>query len=460
LSDLSRGDVFLFTPGTSRSTAVLLATAQPQTVPSINAGFTAGEQISHYDEPAALRSLERGATVRGLRRFRPPDHGTLQDVYPIRQGERVIGSLAIEVDLGEIARLERKGIIYRRSLDRLRRQIIAGRLLGASCLTRLGERDGTMIVTREGEIVYISAVADQIYRRVGYTHSLWRHNLGKLRTDESVFRTALESNSCCEVIVQEGPYTWRKRAIPLFDEDSGRIWNRVMTRFDHRDPIMMTISDVTDESQKQRELRIKSAMIQEIHHRVKNNLQTIAALLRLQARRTGSAEVSAMLEETINRILSIAVVHEFLARQESGEVNLGDVARQIISEVSRSILDPERHIRFVLDASDIYLPTQQATSVALVLNELLHNAVEHAFATTGDGTVNVHVRTSNAQIVLEIADDGGGLPASFSLPDDGSLGLQIVQTLVREDLKGTFHLMSAGESGARGIVSFPRVGPG
>jgi two-component sensor histidine kinase len=217
------------------------------------------------------------------------------------------------------------------------------------------------------------------------------------------------------------------------------------------------VNDITEQSSKDRELRVKSAMIQEIHHRVKNNLQTIAALLRLQARRSGSAEVNRILEETINRILSIAVVHESLARQESGDVDTREISRQIIAEVSRSILDPEKRVQFSLDATPVYLPAQQATSVALVINELLHNAVEHAFVTTNEGNVSIQIRATNDLVVLEVSDDGQGLPRGFILRETESLGLQIVQTLVRDDLKGTFHLINAGERGTRGIVSFPRI---
>jgi len=458
LADLSRGDVFLFKPGDNHGTAIVIGIAAPGTVPSVKSGLAVGDRVSMADEPTVLKALLRGAPARRRQRIRSRRQITLQDAYPIRRGARVAGVLAIEVDLVECDRLERKSVIYRRTLDRLRRLVVAGQLRGAAGLTRLNEHDGPMVVTSAGEIVYASAVAEQLYRKAGYTQGLWQQNLANLRTDESVFFKAVDSNSCVEQVIEEGPLTWQKRAIPIFGSGGDRFWSRVLNRIEKHDPLILTVNDVTEESRKERELRIKSAMIQEIHHRVKNNLQTIASLLRLQARRTGSEEVGAMLQETINRILSIAVVHEFLARQESGDVDTREIAQQIIGEVSRSILDPEKHVRFSLDATTVCLPTQQATSVALVINELLHNAVEHAFATKNEGNVTVAIRTTDDQVVLTVADDGEGLPETFSLRTDGSLGLQIVQTLVKDDLKGTFHLVRAGERGARGIVSFPRIG--
>jgi two-component sensor histidine kinase len=233
-------------------------------------------------------------------------------------------------------------------------------------------------------------------------------------------------------------------------------WGRLRWQRDEIDGVIVVVHDITDQRQKEQELKIKSTMIQEIHHRVKNNLQTIAALLRIQARRTGSPEVGEMLRETTNRILSIAVVHEFLAHDESNIVNVREVCHRIVTEVARSILDPEKHIKFSLEGVDIYLPTQQATSCALIVNELLQNAVEHGFATSTEGTVSISLLDQGDQLTVEIVDDGQGLSADGGEAQETSLGLQIVRTLVREDLKGHFELRNADGHGVQAIVSFPK----
>ena len=455
LADLARGDVFLCEPTGAPLSATIRATARPATVPSISMGLEAGSVITPNDEPAIFRALTRGNFARRALRTRVQGHPTVQDIYPIKNDGRVVGCVIIEVGLAESERQKRKSIVYRRAVERLRRQVVVGQLQGAGNLGRLSEHDGPMVVSADGQIIYISSLAEQFYRKVGYSHSLLNHNLSELQTDESVFYKALEGRVCVEQLIQEGPYTWLKRAIPLNGGADGPIWNLVRGRLDSREMVILTVHDVTEDVQKERELRVKSAMIQEIHHRVKNNLQTIAALLRLQARRTGSPEVGSMLQETINRILSIAIVHEFLAHQESNDVDMREVAHQIISEVTRSILDPEKHVHFTLEADNVHLPTQQATSCALVLNELLHNTVEHGFAHVNDGKVQIRLNEDGERIVLEITDNGQGLPVNFKLRAGGSLGLQIVQTLVREDLKGTFELVNAEGGGARAIVSFP-----
>jgi len=164
-----------------------------------------------------------------------------------------------------------------------------------------------------------------------------------------------------------------------------------------------------------------------------------------------------MLQETINRILSIAVIHEFLAHQDASKIEMQEVAQRIISEVSRGIVDPEKRIRFSLDSDSVFLPTQQATSCALVINELLHNAVEHGFASANEGSVHVRLSLADDRVVVEVADDGEALPPGFDPRNAGSLGLHIVQTLVHEDLKGTFALVDGDGGGAKAIVSFPRM---
>jgi two-component sensor histidine kinase len=207
-------------------------------------------------------------------------------------------------------------------------------------------------------------------------------------------------------------------------------------------------------------------MIQEIHHRVKNNLQTIAALLRLQARRTDNPEVADQLRESVGRIISIAVVHEFLSHEENSVINIHEVANRILAEVRNGVLDRTRPIHLSLEGTRSFLlPAQQATSCALIINELVQNAVEHAFVGEPGASIVVRLAEQGGSLYIEIADNGRGLPPEFSSTANadvepthqGGLGLQIVRSLVREDLKGEFELArQTNGSGVRAIVSFPK----
>ncbi len=221
----------------------------------------------------------------------------------------------------------------------------------------------------------------------------------------------------------------------------------------------MTIHDETDARRQEEELQVKVAMIQEIHHRVKNNMQTIASLLRLQSRRAESEEVRRALQEGINRILSVAVIHEFLAHQDARVINIRDVSQRIINQIREGVLDQERGIRLDLRGPNIYLPTQPATVCALVINELLQNALEHGYERQEGGTVTVNLQDDGEQITISVDDDGVGLPEDFDLAQTSSLGLQIVQTLAEGDLKGSFELHGR-DKGVSAVVTFPKHSQG
>jgi two-component sensor histidine kinase len=158
----------------------------------------------------------------------------------------------------------------------------------------------------------------------------------------------------------------------------------------------------------------------------------------------------------VNRILSVAVVHEFLSHDEDAIINIREVCARIVSEVTQGILDPTKRITIALQGENVYLPAQQATSTALVVNELLQNAVKHGFPNRDEGTVTVRLGASADEITIEIVDDGVGLPPGMSIDRDGNLGMQIIRTLVREDLRGEFTVTS--DRGTTARIVLPRLG--
>ena len=193
-------------------------------------------------------------------------------------------------------------------------------------------------------------------------------------------------------------------------------------------------------------LMVKSAIIQEMHHRVKNNLQQVASLLRLQMHYVGERSVEQVLTESLNRILAIASVHELLAREDLDIISVKKVAEQIIQATAQGILAPHKHIAMKIEGADILLPSAQATSVALILNELVQNALEHGFGEGMDeGEIRITLAEEPKHIVLQVANDGTPLPDGFDIKKTDSLGLQIVESLVRGDLQGRFTLTNEGE---------------
>jgi len=201
-------------------------------------------------------------------------------------------------------------------------------------------------------------------------------------------------------------------------------------------------------------LVVRSAIVQEMHHRVKNNLQTIASLLRLQMQYSKLKSAEHVLQESINRILSIAAVHEILSKEEMDLVSIRTVAENILKETHVALVLPGRHVETSLNGPDILLPPSKATSVALILNELIQNAVEHGFKEIEKGEITVTLKEEEREIKLVVTNDGTPLPKDFDLRKNRNLGLQIVENLAREDLHGTFSIECNGQIVA--TVTFPK----
>jgi two-component sensor histidine kinase len=455
LADLTHADAVLF--ARAEDQAMVVAQAQPVPVPSPYAlPVAVGRTMARDEAPLVYRVLFEGRARNQVTTTVIRGAPVLQEVFAVRneRGE-VVGALRSEMLVIEHERQRRRDVTFRRAIARARDLIVAGRMHGGERLGRLGVHDGVMVIESTGRIEYLSAPAEHLYRRLGYADNLVKTQLQELETNEYICFKAMERGVCLEQRVQEQDLVWIKRVVPLVSGDDSGWPSRLIGRRAVPTGAVVAIQDVTDELQKEQELRIKTAMIQEIHHRVKNNLQTIAALLRLQARRTGNSEVADQLRESVGRIISIAVVHEFLSHEETTVINIHEVSNRILAEVRNGILDRTRPINLSLEGTRSFmLPAQQATSCALIINELVQNAVEHAFVGLQGGNIVVKLAEQGDSMCIEIQDDGRGLPHEFDIVRQGGLGLQIVRSLVREDLKGEFELTNG--QGVHAVVSFPK----
>ena len=221
------------------------------------------------------------------------------------------------------------------------------------------------------------------------------------------------------------------------------------------------LRDSSELRRRDRMLVSLDATIREIHHRVKNNLQTISSLLRLQGRRLTSAEAKGAIEESVRRIRSIALVHDTLSHEGSGDVPFNEIVRPLVRMVEESLVSPDRPVRFRFEGDAGRLPARVATPLAVVLTELLQNAADHAFPVGGQdpvgGTVKVAVDNDGECLILRVVDDGVGLAQGFSLVQARGLGLSIVRSLVTTQLEGTITMDSPVPGASRGTAVEVRV---
>lgn len=308
--------------------------------------------------------------------------------------------------------------------------------------------DGIILIDGRGLVEFATPNATNAMHRLGLYAATEGRSLRDLGLRVRVVERALEYGiPAIEEVDRGSEVAIMFHCVPLLDQR-------------HVTGVLVLLRDVSDLRRLNRMVLNKEAAIKEVHHRVKNNLQTISSLLRLQARRSDDTHSRQALLEAERRIRSIAVVHEVLSREPGEEVVFDEIVQSLAVMVEDSVLS--LHPIEILVNGDLgTLPTDIATPLAIVIAELLTNAVEHAFTEFGGpsnedvGIVVLNLSLEGDVAVAEIRDNGVGLDANFSLEIPTSLGLSIVRDLVRAQLHGTIEMNSV--PAAQGGGTFVRV---
>jgi two-component sensor histidine kinase len=316
--------------------------------------------------------------------------------------------------------------------------------------------DGLLRLDGQGRAVYASPNALSAYRRMGVAGDVVGRDLAEVTRSAARERVAGEevaAGICAAVAgrfpdpmdVEAPAATMLVRALPLQPPGAEA-------------GALVLVRDVTDVRRRDRALLSKDATIREIHHRVKNNLQTVAALLRLQARRMTEPAARAALEESVRRVASIAVVHETLAGSREDVVDVDQVLDQVMPMLGDlTSIGPAARTR--RSGSFGELPAATATPLVLAVTELLHNAAEHAFPEGEPGVIELVAERTGDDLVVRVRDDGRGLPEEFDPAAGQGLGLQIVRTLVVSELGGSLAMgVPPGEQGTEVVLTLPGAG--
>jgi two-component sensor histidine kinase len=312
--------------------------------------------------------------------------------------------------------------------------------------------DGLIRIDGGGKVTYASPNAQSAYRRLGLSTHLVGEDLaaitGRLADDP------LEGGETSEVVLA----ALRGEAPPRREIEArgATVLMRALPLMPAGTPIgaLVLVRDVTEVRRRDRQLITKDATIREIHHRVKNNLQTVAALLRLQARRVGVPQARAALEESVRRVASIALVHETLSMSSDEAVDFDGIVDRVAS-AAKEVAAPESRVRIRRTGTFGVLPADVATPLVMVLNELLQNAVEHAYGPGAEGDVVISAHRFRRQLHVTVADEGLGLPEGFDLDTSERLGLQIVRTLATGELCGSIELRRRAEGGTEAVLVVP-----
>ncbi|GAB3815491.1 hypothetical protein GCM10027605_62870 [Micromonospora zhanjiangensis] len=318
-------------------------------------------------------------------------------------------------------------------------------------------------------MTYASPNAQSAYRRLGFSSHLVGEDLAALnsRLASDPLDGTEAANGVLAALRGEAP---PRREV---EARGATVLTRSLPLMPAGVPIgaLVLVRDMTEVRRRDRALITKDATIREIHHRVKNNLQTVAALLRLQARRVDSPAARSALEESVRRVASIALVHETLSMSSDEAVEFDGIVDRV-AQAAADVAATDFTVRMRRQGTFGVLPAEIATSLVMVLNELLINAVEHAFeepadapgppvvATVGDPSgepaeVVVSAHRFRKQLHVTVADNGRGLPVDFDQGSTGRLGLQIVRALATGELRGSIELRNRAQGGTEAVLVVP-----
>lgn len=442
LADLSRADLVLFVPATPGDPSRLVVHGQmrPTTGQTLYHEDLVGLVVTEADRPLVVRAWRLGEIVEGEANAGRGERARVQGI-PVRWDGEMVAVLTRESPLAIGGRrpgeLER---VYVEMFDRLARMIVVGRFpfvqedAPAAEAPRVG--DGVLALDASGRVEYASPNAVNALHRMGIYSNAEGLRLDELGVEETAIQKAFfEAMPVTEEVGRHPDVIVLLRCVPLLE--TGEVTGG-----------LVLLRDVTDLRRRDQLLVSKDATIREVHHRVKNNLQTISSLLRLQARRLPQGEAKIALAEAERRIRSIALVHEILSRDPAQQVPFNEIIVPLLRMATEAALSPGGAVVFSSQGEAGQLPAEMATPLAVVINELLQNAAEHAFpeGAGGDGErrVTVVLQNDGTTLFVEVRDNGCGLPEGFAIERAATLGLSIVRDLVTGQLGGSIAMHTDG----------------
>jgi two-component sensor histidine kinase len=456
LADLSFSDLLLFVPTDEVGTEFAIAgQIRPTTGQTLYRDDHVGLRVDDIDRPLVARAFALGEVVEGEVPIKPTNRRARVMCIPITHDGVVVGVLSRELvpdfaerrDPGELERT------YLQTFHQLAKMIASGVFpfvghdVDMDEVPRVG--DGLLVVDREARIQYASPNALSTLHRIGIVGNVAGRRLGDLGIEQPIIRQAMKNFGPITAEVERNDTAVQVLAMPLIDREIST-------------GAVVLLRDITELRLRDRLLVSKDATIREIHHRVKNNLQTISSLLRVQGRRLESVEAKSAIDESVRRIRAIALVHETLASESSDDVSLAEVANMLARTVQDSFTSPERPIRFEVHGDAGLVPSDVVTRLAVVLNELLQNTVDHAFP---DDLLLVEGRVCLVEILLSrdaehirmmVRDNGVGVPDDFDSSSQGGLGVSIVRALATSELGGEIVMRRRSDSaGSEVLIEVP-----
>jgi two-component system, sensor histidine kinase PdtaS len=427
-ADAAQSDVFIDCPLADNSSAIVVAQAHPSTAKSLYKSSVVGQYAYAKNEPAVMFCLLSGKPVNGSRGISQEQRTMQQNVVPVWSKDgRVIGALIVEQDISEKVKQEKNVERLIETTEQLSETLLSVAMSEGGMQSLIHE--GIVLFDEKENVTYTNPQSRNMLKVIGHAGELVGRRVDNLFYGRLKRACVLGQNGVFQEEFQMGSVAFELKVVSIYRD------NQVVGG-------LMLIRDISDLKEKEKQLNIKSAVIKEIHHRVKNNLQSVSGLLRLQMRRTKQEEVKKVYQDSINRINSIAIIHEMLAYDGLETIPFNDVVERIAKNIIASSAKPDQAIRVAIHGDELILPSDTATTLALAVNELVQNCATHAFKDRDQGDIEITVQLSGQIARLRVSDNGIGIHKSGSSDSKNHLGLKITETLVQENLNGIIRVDS------------------
>lgn len=416
LSQLEGCDAYIDVMTKDNHLAVVVAQHSPPEGNFYNYNIV-GDIMWRKNEPGVYRTLELGVPSRELKAVVYNEKIIVrQSVSAITNSDNeILGALIVEQNI--------QGGNSAVSQEETQQQEFFEAIYSEKEIQNIAEHmnDAMIRFNQKGVSIYANPKAKKLFLNLYYKDDIVGMSFENLAFGRYTFQDVTGKGQIEHTEIKIGQYYLNVRYISIWDESDF-------------EGVILIIRDTTDIKSAEKELILKSTVIEEIHHRVKNNLQTIVSLIGLQANRTRSRQVKQFANNIISRIHSISITHEILAHNGVDSIDIKEMLSKMLISSKNYIVPDELNLDIQLTGDSMTLRSSTATTIAMVVNELIQNCIKHAFIKQKTGRILIKIEKGEIFSKITITDDGVGIQEAHH---SGSMGLRLVYSLVKDKLKGS-----------------------
>lgn len=432
MDEFENYDVFIDTWNVFNNQAVVIYHKPPKQGTSLYHDKVVGKDALRTNEPGVFHTLETKLNSVGLLAETQERRLIHQRIYPILRKQQAVGVTIVESDVSTGVLQDFQGTTGQSTYDDVSATIKMFGQLDTAITDQLA--DAILVFDRTKHLVLANHAAIELYRQVGYLGNIIGLAYENVSLDGSQFDDTLKQ---LQELQGDRRFLTRSFNYLSYYFQERKFWNQDSQQ------LVVLIQDKTDVKSKEAEIISKSAAIREINHRIKNNLQSVISLLRIQQRRLSDEESKKILDESVSRIMAIASTYELMSKQLEDETNLKAAVQLLISHFVQ-LNEQTQRLKINLDVDpDIQVDSDQVVTISIIVNEALQNVVSHAFPQDQQkmGHATIKARVDHEIITMEIIDDGVGFDLNHTR--SGSLGLTIIRNYVKDKLLGQLKIESS-----------------